>query len=63
MPRYGLIAGNGRFPILAFEAARELGFDVVAIGIKGRSVARNRKPRGEDVLDLSGPVEPAYRDL
>jgi UDP-2,3-diacylglucosamine hydrolase len=33
-PRYGLIAGNGRFPILALEAARELGFDVVAIGIK-----------------------------
>lgn len=34
MPRYGLIAGNGRFPILALEAARELGFEVVAIGIK-----------------------------
>lgn len=34
MPRYGLIAGNGRFPILALEAARELGFDIVAIGIK-----------------------------
>ncbi len=34
MPRYGLIAGNGRFPILALEAARELGFEIVAIGIK-----------------------------
>lgn len=34
MPRYGLIAGNGRFPILALEAARELGLDVVAIGIE-----------------------------
>jgi DUF1009 family protein len=34
MPRYGLIAGNGRFPILALEAARELGFEVVAIAIK-----------------------------
>jgi DUF1009 family protein len=32
--KYGLIAGNGRFPILALEAARELGFEIVAIGIK-----------------------------
>jgi UDP-2,3-diacylglucosamine hydrolase len=32
--KYGLIAGNGRFPILALEAARELGFEVVAIAIK-----------------------------
>ncbi|OYW08113.1 MAG: hypothetical protein B7X34_09375 [Acidobacteriia bacterium 12-62-4] len=31
---YGLIAGNGRFPILALETARELGVAVVAIGIK-----------------------------
>ena len=34
MPRYGLLAGNGRFPILALEAARELGFEIIAIGIK-----------------------------
>ena len=32
--RYGLIAGNGRFPILALEAARKAGLEVVAIGIK-----------------------------
>ncbi|MBV8847882.1 MAG: UDP-2,3-diacylglucosamine diphosphatase LpxI [Bryobacterales bacterium] len=31
---YGLIAGNGRFPVLALEAARKLGMEVVAIGIK-----------------------------
>lgn len=31
---YGLIAGNGRFPVLALETARELGVPVVAIGIK-----------------------------
>src|SRR5690349_523383 len=31
---YGLIAGNGRFPVLALEAARKGGIDVVAIGIK-----------------------------
>jgi len=32
--RYGLIAGNGRFPILALENARKLGHEVVAIGIQ-----------------------------
>jgi len=32
--RYGLIAGNGRFPVLALETARELGVEVVAIGIQ-----------------------------
>jgi UDP-2,3-diacylglucosamine hydrolase len=31
---YGLIAGNGRFPVLALEAARKAGLAVVAIGIK-----------------------------
>src|ERR1700730_12523211 len=31
---YGLIAGNGRFPILALEAARKAGMEIVAIGIK-----------------------------
>jgi len=34
---YGLIAGNGRFPVLALEAARKGGIDVVAIGIKGEA--------------------------
>ena len=32
--KYGMIAGNGRFPILALQTARRLGDDVVAIGIK-----------------------------
>jgi DUF1009 family protein len=32
--KYGLIAGNGRFPILALEEARKLGHQVVAIGIQ-----------------------------
>jgi UDP-2,3-diacylglucosamine hydrolase len=32
--RYGMIAGNGRFPLLALEAARKAGIEVVAIGIK-----------------------------
>ena len=30
----GLIAGNGRFPLLALQAARRAGLEVVAIGIK-----------------------------
>ncbi len=32
--KYAIIAGNGRFPILALEAARKLGDEVVAIGIR-----------------------------
>lgn len=32
--RYGLIAGNGRFPVLALESARQLGHDVTVIAIQ-----------------------------
>ena len=32
--RYGLIAGSGRFPLLALESARQLGHEMVAIGIE-----------------------------
>ena len=35
--RYGIIAGNGRFPILALQAARKQGDEVVAIGIEGEA--------------------------
>lgn len=31
---YGLLAGNGRFPLLALEEARRLGHHVVAIGLR-----------------------------
>ncbi len=34
MSRYALIAGHGRFPLLALEAARQIGDEVVAIAIK-----------------------------
>jgi UDP-2,3-diacylglucosamine hydrolase len=34
MSKYGMIAGNGRFPVLALETARTLGDEVVAIGLK-----------------------------
>lgn len=32
--KYGLIAGNGRFPILALENARRLGHEVVVLAIR-----------------------------
>ncbi|HUA58926.1 MAG TPA: UDP-2,3-diacylglucosamine diphosphatase LpxI [Verrucomicrobiae bacterium] len=32
--RYGLIAGNGRFPILALETARKMGHDVTVVAIQ-----------------------------
>ncbi len=32
--KYALIAGNGRFPILALETARKLGHEVVTVAIK-----------------------------
>jgi DUF1009 family protein len=32
--RYGLIAGNGRFPILALESARQLGMEITVIAIQ-----------------------------
>jgi DUF1009 family protein len=37
--KYGLIAGNGRFPILALQSARRLGHEVVAIGIRDEASA------------------------
>jgi len=35
--RYGIIAGSGRFPILALEQARLMGLDVAAVGIQGEA--------------------------
>src|SRR5882672_7199200 len=34
MTRYGLIAGNGRFPLLALESARQLGYEITVIAIQ-----------------------------
>jgi hypothetical protein len=36
---YGLIAGTGRFPVLALEAAQKAGIEVVAIGLKEEASA------------------------
>jgi len=41
--RYGLIAGNGRFPILALESARALGHEVVVVAIKEEAAAEVEK--------------------
>jgi UDP-2,3-diacylglucosamine hydrolase len=32
--RYGIIAGNGRFPVIALETARQQGYEAIAIAIK-----------------------------
>src|SRR5579885_409411 len=32
--RYGLIAGNGRFPLLAMESAQRLGHEVTVVAIQ-----------------------------
>jgi len=32
--RYGMIAGNGRFPLLALESARQLGIPITVIALK-----------------------------
>src|SRR5579862_7881264 len=32
--RYGLIAGNGRFPLLALESAQRLGHDITVVAIQ-----------------------------
>src|SRR5579871_4074770 len=34
MSRYGMIAGHGRFPLLALETARKLGDEVVVVAIR-----------------------------
>ena len=34
MARIGLIAGNGRFPFLALQGARSLGYDVTVVAVK-----------------------------
>ena len=37
MPRFGLIAGNGRFPLLFAEAARAAGVEVIAVAHEGET--------------------------
>ena len=39
MSRIGLIAGNGRFPFLVLQGARNLGHDVTIVAIKEEAFA------------------------
>ncbi len=39
MSRIGLIAGNGRFPFLVLQGARDLGHDVTIVGVKEEAFA------------------------
>ena len=41
--RYGLIAGNGRFPLLALESARQLGHDITVIAIQEEAAPQVEK--------------------
>jgi DUF1009 family protein len=43
--RLGLIAGNGRFPLLVLEAARQLGHDVTIVAVKEEA--------GDDLADAA----------
>ena len=37
MERLGLIAGNGRFPILFAQSAKAMGIEVIAVAIEGET--------------------------
>lgn len=37
--KYGLIAGSGRFPVLALQTARSLGHDVIVVALKDNAPA------------------------
>ena len=51
--RYGLIAGNGRFPLLALESARRLGHDITVIAIEEEACAGGRSAGAALPLDLT----------
>jgi DUF1009 family protein len=58
MPRIGLIAGNGRFPFLALDAAKSLGYDVTVVAIKEETfpemeAAAKEGPRPADLHWIS----------
>lgn len=58
MSRIGLIAGNGRFPFLALDGARSLGYDVTVVAIKEETfpeieAAARKGPRPADLHWIS----------
>ena len=50
--RIGLIAGNGRFPFLALEAARAMGHDVTVVAIKEEAFPEIEEAARADRADL-----------
>src|ERR1700692_5079315 len=40
MQRIGLIAGNGKFPLLVLDAARAAGYEAVVVAIKEEALAQ-----------------------
>jgi DUF1009 family protein len=50
--KYAMIAGNGRFPVLALEEARKLGLEVVVIGIQ-EEASRDIEPLAAQVHWIS----------
>ena len=57
--RYGLIAGNGRFPVLALEAARTAGVKRIVLASSGQ-VNWWQQMAGEFPVRASDPVSPKY---
>ena len=52
MSRIGLIAGNGRFPFLALNAARSLGHDVTVVAIREEAFPEIEQAARADGADL-----------
>lgn len=50
--KYAMIAGNGRFPVLALEEARKLGLDIVVIGIQ-EEASRDLEPLAASIHWIS----------
>ena len=64
--KYGIIAGNGRFPILALEAARKQGDEVVAFGIREEAAPEVERAAARchwiSVGDLSKLIELCHEE-
>jgi UDP-2,3-diacylglucosamine hydrolase len=52
MSRIGLVAGNGKFPFLALQGARELGHDVTIVAVKEEASAELEHAAREARADL-----------
>jgi UDP-2,3-diacylglucosamine hydrolase len=52
MSRVGLIAGNGRFPFLALQGARSLGYDVTIVAVKEEASTELEQAAREAAADL-----------